>query len=91
MLLLGGQRSSFRTTKDPTLKKILTIAFLSILPACGGGPARTETTTTDTVERGDEGGEMRRSSTETREVDRDGAETTDSTVTTSTSTPPPSN
>jgi len=70
------------------MKKILTIAFLAILPACGSTPARTETTTSTSVEHGPEGGEVRRSSTETTEVEHDGASTTDRTETTSTSTPP---
>lgn len=71
------------------MNKLVTLALLVSLPACGSPPARTETNTASSVEHSSEGGEIRRSSTETREVAQDGAETTDRTETTTTSTPPP--
>lgn len=71
------------------MNKILPFALLLLVPACGGAPARTDTSSTTSVVRGTEGGEMRRTSTETREVGRDGAQSTESTETVTTSVPAP--
>lgn len=58
------------------------------LAACGAAPSRTETTTSDTVERAEGGGEVRRSTTQTSETSADGVQTVDRTETTETSPAP---
>jgi len=64
-------------------------SFLA-LGACGGGPSRTQTTHTTSVERPESGGEVRHDTTETVEVAGDGSQSTNRTETTQTTTPPPS-
>ena len=68
--------------------KTLTITFLALtLGACGSSPARTQTTTTESTQRTEGGGEVRHESTETTEVQTEGAHTTEHTETTHTTTP----
>ena len=55
--------------------------------ACGGGPSRTQTTHTTSVERPESGGEVHRDSTETLEVAGDGSQSTNRTESTQTTTP----
>ena len=71
-----------------TPTKTLTVALFVLCVGACGSPALTETTRTSSVQRLDSGGEVRRSSTETREVADDGSQTTDRTETTQTTTPP---
>jgi hypothetical protein len=72
-----------------TPTKTLTLSLFTLcIGACGSSPALTETTTTTSVQRTDSGGEVRSSSTETREVADDGSQTIDRTETTQTTTPP---
>ncbi|MBN8616412.1 MAG: hypothetical protein J0L92_37850 [Deltaproteobacteria bacterium] len=59
------------------------------LAACGGPPARTQTTSTTSTDRLEGGGEVRRTSSERTEVQRDGAQSTDRTETTQSNQPPP--
>ncbi len=68
--------------------KLLAFSLATFGLAACGGPARTQTTSTTSMERTEGGGEVRRTSTETTEVQNDGAQTTDRTETTQTSTPP---
>ncbi|MGE0790563.1 MAG: hypothetical protein AB7S26_33100 [Sandaracinaceae bacterium] len=62
--------------------------FGSFIAACGSTPVMTETTTTTRVQRPEGGGEIRRTSTETREVEEDGSQTTETNVSTQSSVPP---
>ena len=64
---------------------LLACATLGLL-ACGSPPSSTRTTTTTSTAQTEGGGEVHRESTETHEVAADGAETTD-THTTETTTP----
>jgi ABC-type glycerol-3-phosphate transport system substrate-binding protein len=69
---------------------LLALALATLgLAACGSTPARTETNTTSSTSRTEGGGEIRHSTTETRETADDGAQTTERVETTQTSTPPP--
>lgn len=69
------------------LLSTLAIAGMGVL-GCGG-PTHTSTTTTRSTDRPQGGGEVSRSSTETTQVQSDGAQTVDRTESTQTSTPAP--
>ena len=67
--------------------KIIFASIALILPACGSSPARTETTTTNSVVRPEGGGETHQQTSQTTEVAQDGSQTTERTESTQTTTP----
>lgn len=70
-----------------SIKTLIVVALLTIGIAACGGPGRTETTTTESHETLESGGEVHTTSSETTETAGDGASTTETTATTQTSTP----
>lgn len=71
-------------TKVPTL--ILSFIALT-LGACGSTPARTATTTSDTVVNDEGGAQTRQQTSETVETAQDGSQSSQRTETTQTTTP----
>lgn len=67
----------------------LSLASLALVGGCSHGPTRTQTTTTAVSERPTEGGQTDSRTTETVQVAEDGSQSTDTTGTTHTETPPP--
>lgn len=67
----------------------LMVALLALsFSACGSTPARTATTTTDSVVNAEGGGQTHQQTSETVEVAQDGSQSTQRTETTQTTTPP---
>lgn len=82
--------TNFSSHSESFMNNVTKLIFASIallLPACGGSPARTETTTTESVVRPENGGETRQQTSETVEVSQDGSATTERTESTQTTTP----